>query len=129
MFRRYTGGIFASFSPSIGILGTVSFVGNQATFYGGAISLTDPAEFYFIGTRFELNTASSGGAVSVTPTQATAGGFQDCQFEGNVASYGGALFLSTDDTSVPEKPRFIKDSAFLHNTAGESPLTHCMGWG
>ena len=121
-----TAGIFSSLSPHFELLGNVLFVGNNAVFYGGAISLTDPIEFHIIGTRFESNTGTSGGAVSVAATRATTGGFKRCRFDGNVAVNGGALFLSADDTGVLDNARGVQGSVFVHNTAGERSSTYCM---
>lgn len=112
-------------------MGTISFVGNHAKFFGGAISVNDPIDVHIIGARFESNTGTSGGAVFVSSVEPTTGGFERCRFDGNSASNGGGLFLSTNDAGVPEKPRFVLDSVFLHNTAGESCsifLTLFMDW-
>lgn len=88
------------------------------------MSLTDPIKFNIIDARFETNSGASGGAVSVVSTLGTAGGFERCRFDGNDATDGGALYLSTGDTDDTDNPRFVLGSVFLHNVAGESSLTN-----
>ena len=83
---------------------------------------------YITGTTFESNRGTSGGAVSLASTVGTTGGFDRCRFDGNNASNGGAVYLSTNDTSQPEKEKFVQDSSLLHNAAGESSLAECMVW-
>lgn len=128
MFARYPGGISSTLSSIFEILGKISFSRNDATFFGGAISLTDPSELYIADTSFESNRGTSGGAVYLTSTVATTGGFERCRFTGNNASSGGAAYFSTNFTAEPRQARFVQDSVFLLNDAGERSLTECMVW-
>ena len=110
------------------------FFRNAVRFYGGAISLSDPKHFNIVGATFESNKGASGGAVAITSTEGTAGGFERCRFDSNDAKNGGALHLSTgpaDDTDETENVRFVKDSVFLHNVAGKRSLTNSLPacWG
>lgn len=115
-----SGGVFSAICPKVNILGMVSFTENTAVLDGGAISLTDPAEFYIGGTYFSANKAESGGAVSLTATEPTKGGFERCRFDSNEALNGGALHFTTGDTGGTEKPSFVQDSVFRRNVARES---------
>lgn len=118
---HYTGAIFSALSPNFEVHGVTSFVANQAKFYGGAISLTDPVHINIIDATFESNTATSGGAVSLTSTEGTSGGYENCRFGSNDASNGGALYLSTGGTGEVGGLSFVQHSAFHNNVAGESP--------
>lgn len=120
LFPLSPGGIFAAQCDHIQVLGPNSFSKNTAKFYGGAISLSDPVKFNINGARFESNSGASGGAVSVKSTEGTTGGFADCWFDSNDASNGGALHLSTGYTGESENRRFVGDSVFVNNVAGES---------
>lgn len=123
----FAGGIFSALCPKVDVLGTISFTDNTAVLDGGAISLTDPVEFYVLGSSFSSNQAGSGGAVSLSATEPTAGGFERCVFDTNLASNGGALYLSTGDTSDTAVPNFVQDSVFRNNVAGEtSPIYRPM---
>lgn len=120
MFPRYAGAIYATLCPSFALLGNMSIFGNYAKFYGGAISLTDPSEIYLIGITFQSNRGTSGGAVYLASDVETTGGFGGCRFvDNNATTNGGALFLSTNATSEPEMARFVEDSVFFNNAAGE----------
>ena len=96
------------------------FTNNAAVLDGGAISLTDPFDFYIVGISFDLNEAESGGAVALMTTEPTTGGFERCRFDSNEALNGGALFLTTSDAGGTKKPKFVQDSVFRHNVARES---------
>lgn len=125
LFSRSSGGIFSVLCPNFEVLGMTSFVRNTVHFYGGAISLWDPQHVKIVGATFEKNKGASGGAVAITSTEGTAGGLESCRFDSNDATNGGALYLSTgpaDDTDQTENVRFVKDSVFLHNAAGENSL-------
>lgn len=112
--------MFSAICPEFRLLGTMSFTKNAAVLDGGAISLTDPVDFYMVGTSFDSNEAESGGAVALTTTEPTTGGFERCRFDSNEAMNGGAVFFSTSDTRGTEKPNFVQDSVFRHNVARES---------
>lgn len=126
MLLFFSGAIFSSLSPNFVVGGTISFSGNNANFFGGAISLTDPSDVYITGTTFEFNTGTSGGAVSLTSTKASTGGFERCRFDSNNGSNGGALYLSTDNTIEFKNARFVDGSVFLHNAAGKSLHGTCL---
>ena len=120
MLFRFSGAIFSSLSPAFIIGGAISFFGNHANFFGGAISLTDPTEVYITSSVFQFNTGTSGGAVSLLSAEPTAGGFEQCRFDRNNGSNGGAVYLTTENTIEIENARFVRGSVFLHNAAGES---------
>lgn len=117
-FRR-SGGIFSALSPKFRVLGMVNFEENAVVLDGGAISLTDPTVFDIHGTSFVSNEAVFGGAVSMTSTTKTTGSLEFCRFDGNDASNGGALYLSTGGTGETERSTLVQDSIFLHNVARE----------
>lgn len=129
---RLSGGVFSALCPNFKVLGATSFVRNSAKFYGGAISLTNPKKVNITGSTFQSNKGASGGAVAITSTEGTAGGVGHCRFDSNDATNGGALYLSTghtDDTDQTDNVRFVQDSVFLHNVAGESSLENPICWG
>ena len=117
---RYTGGIFSAQSSEFELLGMTSFLENQAKFFGGGISLTDPVQVNIVDATFKSNIGTSGGAASLTSTESTSGGFDQCRFDSNHASNGGALYLSTGAPDATEGSRFVRDSIFHNNIAGES---------
>ena len=48
------------------------------------------------------------------------GGVEDCWFDGNDGTNEGDLYLSTGDTGESDERRFVQDSVFVNNVAGES---------
>lgn len=95
--------------------GMISFDENVAHVDGGAIWAMDPTGIDIRGAAFYSNKAAfGGGAVSLTSTEWVLGEFQDCQFDGNSASHGGALHLNAADGEM-----FVRSSSFHHNVAGE----------
>lgn len=128
-FSRSSGGIYSVLCPNFEILGMTSFFRNTVHFYGGAISLSDPQHFNIVGATFESNGGASGGAVAITSREGKAGGLERCRFDSNYAKNGGALYFDTgpvDDADLTENVRFVKDSVFLHNVAGERSLTNSI---
>lgn len=93
---------------------TISFVGNTASDYGGAISIGDLDNLNMSDVSFISNEAESGGAVGLTSTKWATAGFQRCRFESNKATRGGALFLDGEVQSI------CHDSSFRLNVAGEA---------
>lgn len=120
MVAVVSGGMFFASCPKVDVRGTISFTDNKSVLDGGAISLTDPIEFYITDTSFSSNQAGSGGAVSLSATEPTTGGFERCVFDRNLASNGGALYLITGDTSDTAAPNFVLGSVFRNNVAGEN---------
>lgn len=92
---------------------TISFIGNAAFDFGGAISIVNPVKLNISDVTFAFNEAETGGAVVLTSTVRTTADFQRCRFEYNEATSGGGLYLSG------EGHRFLRDSVFRSNVAGE----------
>lgn len=108
-------------------MGAVSFIGNSASAHGGAIALTRPDAFNASGGNFFWNSAAFGGAISLVFTDVTEdegfaddrrAEFDDCQFHGNNASFGGASYMDTRSQQVS-----IRNSSFRENMAGERDVT------
>lgn len=92
----------------------MSFVGNTALDFGGALSLANPVTLNVSDATFTSNVAESGGAVSVTSTDWAIADFQRCEFESNKGTRGGALYFNGDGQ------RLIHDSSLRLNVAGEN---------
>lgn len=82
--------------------------------------MTDPAEIRIVGATFESNRGTSGGAVYLTSTIGTTGGFEHCRFDGNEGTDGGALYVDTGDSGETQNTTFVQDSVFLNNAACEN---------
>ncbi len=124
--QGFTGGAI-NVSGGNAVIGGSLFLQNTATMSGGAIAGPSPGEFYdpgsivIVGSTFDGNEATYGGAVRTLqgPTTITASTFSN-----NAADFGGAIFASADRTD-------ILDSAIYGNNAAvegagiwaEAPLT------
>lgn len=111
--------------------GEVGFIGNSATFEGGAMFLSNA----FIGPRFTFvtfasNSADVGGAVSVSSSgtsqniignKAYPTTFDRCQFIGNQAALTGGAVSSTSGVDT------FDDSVFEENVAGTGGALRLTG--
>lgn len=82
------------------LLQNCSFLDNQATDYGGAVSLYE-SEFGLYGCSFENNTAGTyaGGALSITGSSSN-GTISGCSFSGNSADAAGAVSLADGEAAI-----------------------------
>lgn len=78
--------------------------------------ITAPNELDLSDSRFSLNRAEFGGAISLTSTKEETREFGECHFEENEATDGGALYLYTGAGTAA-----VKDSNFVRNYASEIP--------
>ena len=98
-------------------MGTVSFRENTALIDGGAIQFTYPVQTVIRDVFFGSNQGMFGGAVALLSNTESSVELELCQFGGNNASRGGALYF------VGEGKSFIRDSRFYQNVAGENSWT------
>jgi hypothetical protein len=101
--------------PSLVVIAS-EFLGNQATWTGGALRLSGLAAV-LDGCRFVENSAQFGGAVSSTNASNAACDLDvfNCLFAGNVGTSGGALQFSS--TSLTYSTLRTENSTFVGNTA------------
>lgn len=76
--------------------------------------ITAPDDLDLSGSRFNLNRAEFGGAISLTSTREETREFGDCSFESNEATDGGALYLYTGAGTAA-----VINSTFVRNYASE----------
>lgn len=100
----------------------LSFMGNSASYYAGAISFHETHSVSVSNSRFEANSAPTAGAVHFFST--TSGLIKQCTFVKNsgVVSRGGSVYASESNVD-------ISSSFFQENTASSggalSLLTRC----
>lgn len=111
---RNAGAVYSADSLFLNISGTTSFIGNLAQSGGGAMSISSPEQLWVRGTSFVSNTASFGGAIALNSGVDASRTFEECTFEENMASDGGALYLYTSAGQD-----VVLGSVFLRNYAGE----------
>lgn len=116
--RRMTGGIESNAgSLIISVTGTAWFTRNNAIAAGGAISLTAPVEVKISNVIFAANTAKNGGAISVdSTTHNDRRVYENCMFEDNMATDGGAVYLFGGAGLD-----YVTSSIFRNNFASKSP--------
>lgn len=79
--------------------------------------MSAPTAHNIYGSIFVSNVAEFGGAVWLTSTENISREFEECLFEGNEATDGGALYFYTSaGTDI------ISSSAFSYNHAGDKFL-------
>lgn len=86
---------------------------NQASVDGGAMYIVNPTGLRITDAAFTSNVAGSGGAVHMAAAEDRKTEFIGCNFKGNKAFDGGALYFSIsmgDDA--------IQNSTFVGNLAG-----------
>ena len=96
---------------------------------GGALSFRDGGESNLtaIGCYFKdnVNTGSQGGAIRVPNAGLGNALIQDCTFEGNIATHGGAVGLwDTEKIVTIERSVFIGNESIEH---GAAVVTHAKG--
>lgn len=110
----------------------VTFSNNSAAAGGGAMLITAPDKLDLSGSRFYLNKAEFGGAVSLTSTKEETRFFEDCYFEENEATDGGALYLYTGaGTAAVQNSIFYQNYAreFPQNDVPQHASSHPILWG
>ncbi len=115
-YAEYGGAMYCGTSALMSIVSCI-FEGNEALYYGGSIYCygadVDIAKCDFTGNE----AGWSGGAVSCKT--GTLVHLSDCEFIGNTAPKGGAVYVGTFDNGggEPEDPSKIYFCDFRHNTA------------
>ncbi|CAM9428829.1 unnamed protein product [Scytosiphon promiscuus] len=92
-----------------------SFTENSAGQSGGAMTISKPADVWIGGVSFVSNVAEIGGAVALTAAGEQPTRFDDCAFELNGATDGGAVYMSTN-----EGQEVVYNCSFFGNYAGKT---------
>ena len=115
-YAEYGGAMYCGTSAVMSIVSCI-FEGNEALYYGGSIYCygadVDIAKSDFTGNEAGI---SGGGLCCKTGTLVYV---SDCEFIGNTAPDGGAIYVGTFDNggTEPEEPSRIYFCDFRHNTA------------
>ena len=118
-FGRVARAIYSETGADLGSTGSVTFVGNAAKDYGGALHLTSYGKLQVSNTTFRENVADVGGAVFIAGGGNTISEFSACVFDANIASDGGALYLYTGAGT-----EIFTSSVFRYNFASKWSLAH-----